>query len=113
MTEDIQKVITVALNNFEGTDLRKCFESLRTKTTCMGVYPDEVRIEVLTAVIMKNAVFRYVSTQFVPHKKHITSPLQSPVSSCYIRREVSMVVTMKITVFWDITPCGSCKNRQF
>jgi ribosomal protein S27E len=21
-------------------------------------------------------------------------------------------MTMKNTVFWDVTPCGSCKNRQ-
>jgi hypothetical protein len=20
-------------------------------------------------------------------------------------------VTMKISIFWDVTPCGSCKNR--
>jgi hypothetical protein len=24
-----------------------------------------------------------------------------------------MAVTMKNAVFWDITPCGSCKNRRF
>jgi hypothetical protein len=24
-----------------------------------------------------------------------------------------MAVTMKNTVFWDVTPCGSCKNRRF
>jgi hypothetical protein len=23
------------------------------------------------------------------------------------------VVTMKNGVFWDVTPCGSCKNRRF
>jgi hypothetical protein len=23
------------------------------------------------------------------------------------------VVTVKNVVFWDITPCGSCKNRRF
>jgi hypothetical protein len=23
-----------------------------------------------------------------------------------------MVVTMKNAVFWDLTPCGSCKNRH-
>jgi hypothetical protein len=29
-------------------------------------------------VTMKNAVFWDIKTQFVPHWKHITSPLQSP-----------------------------------
>jgi hypothetical protein len=24
-----------------------------------------------------------------------------------------MVLTMKNGVFWDVTPCGSCKNRRF
>jgi hypothetical protein len=24
-----------------------------------------------------------------------------------------MVVTMKNVVFWDVSPCGSCRNRRF
>jgi hypothetical protein len=24
-----------------------------------------------------------------------------------------MAVTVKNVVFWDVTPCGSCKNRRF
>jgi hypothetical protein len=27
--------------------------------------------------------------------------------------EVSTAVTMKNALFWDVTPCGSCKNRRF
>jgi hypothetical protein len=27
---------------------------------------------------MKNAVFWAIKTQFIPHRKYITSPLQSP-----------------------------------
>jgi hypothetical protein len=30
-----------------------------------------------------------------------------------VRFEVFMAVTMKNGVFWDATPCGSCKNRRF
>jgi hypothetical protein len=29
---------------------------------------------------LKNAVFWDINTQFVPHRRHITSPLQCPVS---------------------------------
>jgi hypothetical protein len=29
----------------------------------------------------------------------------------FVRFEVSTEVTMKKGVFWDVTPCGSCKNR--
>jgi hypothetical protein len=31
----------------------------------------------------------------------------------YVRFEVFTVVTMKNGVFWDVTTCGSCKNRHF
>jgi hypothetical protein len=31
----------------------------------------------------------------------------------YVRFEVFTVVTMKNGVFWNVTPCGSCKNRRF
>jgi hypothetical protein len=31
----------------------------------------------------------------------------------YVRFEVFMAVTMKNGVFWDVTPCGSYKNRHF
>jgi hypothetical protein len=30
-----------------------------------------------------------------------------------VRFEVFTAVTMKNYVFWDVTPCGSCKNRRF
>jgi hypothetical protein len=29
-----------------------------------------------------------------------------------VRFEVFMAGTMKNGVFWDVTPCGSCKNRR-
>jgi hypothetical protein len=31
----------------------------------------------------------------------------------YIRFEVLTAVTMKNDVFWNVTSCGSCKNRRF
>jgi hypothetical protein len=51
---------------------------------------------------MKNAVFWDIETQFVPHRRHITSPLQFPAGKCYVRFEVFTAVTMKNVVFWDI-----------
>jgi hypothetical protein len=46
---------------------------------------------------MKNVVFWDIKTQLVLHRRHITSPLQSPGGF-----EVFTVVTMKNVVFWDI-----------
>jgi hypothetical protein len=53
------------------------------------------------AVFMKNIVSWDTKTQFVPHRRHITSLLQNSADECYIRFEVFTAVTMKI-VFWDI-----------
>jgi hypothetical protein len=33
-------------------------------------------------------------------------------SKFYVRFEVFPAVTMKNGVFWDVTLCGSCKNRR-
>jgi hypothetical protein len=52
---------------------------------------------------MKNVVFWDIRTQFLPHRRHITSPLQSAAGYCYIRFEVFTAVTMKNVVFWDVT----------
>jgi hypothetical protein len=38
-----------------------------------------VRFEVFTAVTMKNVVFWDIKTQFLPHRRHFTSPLQGPI----------------------------------
>jgi hypothetical protein len=46
---------------------------------------------------MKNVVFWDIRTQFVLHRRHITSPLQIPAS--YVRFEVFMSVNMKNAVF--------------
>jgi hypothetical protein len=39
---------------------------------------NHVRFGVPTEVTMKNVVFWDTKTQFVPQRRHITSPLQSP-----------------------------------
>jgi hypothetical protein len=63
-----------------------------------------LRFEVFTAVTMNNVIFWDIKPQFVRHRKHITSPLQSPASYCYVRSEVFTAVTMKNVIFWDIKP---------
>jgi hypothetical protein len=37
---------------------------------------NSVRFEVFTAVTMKNAIYCDIKTQFVPHRRHIKTPLQ-------------------------------------
>jgi hypothetical protein len=62
---------------------------------------------------MKHLCFWDIQILFVPHRKYITSPLQSSAGKCYVRFEVFMEVTMKNAVIWDAVPCGSCKSRRF
>jgi hypothetical protein len=59
---------------------------------------------------MRNAIFWDIKPQFVLHRRHLTSPLQKTASESYVRFEVFTAVTVNNTVFWDVTPCGCCKN---
>jgi hypothetical protein len=49
----------------------------------------------------EDVVFWDIESQFILHWRHITSPLQSPASKCYVRF-VFTSVTMKNAVFGDI-----------
>jgi hypothetical protein len=62
---------------------------------------------------MKNVVFRDIKTQFVLHWEHTISLLHRSASEIYARFDFLTAVTMKNAVFWDVTPCGSCKNLRF
>jgi hypothetical protein len=39
--------------------------------------------------------------------------ISNEVEKFRVRFEVFTGVTMKNGVFWDVTPCDSCKNRSF
>jgi hypothetical protein len=41
---------------------------------------NDVKFEIFGPVTMKNVVFWYIKTQFVPHRRHIAFPLQIPAS---------------------------------
>jgi hypothetical protein len=30
-----------------------------------------------------------------------------------VKFDIFMAVTMKNAIFWDVAPCGSCKNQRF
>jgi hypothetical protein len=51
---------------------------------------------------MKNTVFWDIKAQFLPHRKHITSLLQSPGGQFYVGFGVLTAVTTMKAVFWDI-----------
>jgi hypothetical protein len=42
----------------------------------------------------------------------LTTTLRNYVN-IHVRFEVFTAMIMKNGVFWDVTPCGSCKNRPF
>jgi hypothetical protein len=45
--------------------------------------------------------------------QNFVSPMLQQLSFSPVRFQVFTAVTMKNGVFWDVTPCGSCKNRRF
>jgi hypothetical protein len=58
-----------------------------------------VRVDVSIAVTMRIAAFWDIKPQFVPHRRHMKSTLQSPAAKCYVRFEVVSAITMKNAVF--------------
>jgi hypothetical protein len=53
------------------------------------------------AVTVMN-VFWDIKTEFLPHMRHITSSLQSPIGQCYVRFEVFRAENVKNALFWDM-----------
>jgi hypothetical protein len=43
----------------------------------------------------------------------VNSDINFTNEKCCVRFEVSTAVTTSNAVFWDVTLCGSCKNRHF
>jgi hypothetical protein len=74
-----------------------------------------------------NAVTRMIpaskglpSSAYCWHHRHLRADCLDNVGSSVwnnpkgcVRFQVFTAVTMKNGVFWDVTPCGSCKNRRF
>jgi hypothetical protein len=76
----VMKVTAVAATR----DVYSCFPRTALECAQQGSLTDLLnlretyaRLEVFTAVTMKNTVLSNIQTQFVLHRRHITSPLQS------------------------------------
>jgi hypothetical protein len=88
---DVPKHLTLLLAKLAQVNLEQRYSASEHASPAQGdllqvfrlviiavVNKDEncVRFEVFTAVTVKN-VFWDIKTQFIPHRRHITSPLQS------------------------------------
>jgi hypothetical protein len=62
---------------------------------------------------MTDAVFWDIEAKFLPHMKHITSPLQIPAGYSYVRFVDIMAVNKEKVILWNLTACVCCKNRRF
>jgi hypothetical protein len=66
------------------------------------------------AIIFWNIwAFKYLYWLICFNDNSLYLDLQIEQSLRYVRFEVFTAVTMKNGVFWDVTPCGSCKSRRF
>jgi hypothetical protein len=80
-----QSVVTALATERVGIAITMSIQIQAAVRTSPGAPPVinevlHVRFEVFTAVTMKNVVFWDIKTQFVLHRRHITSPLQIPAS---------------------------------
>jgi hypothetical protein len=60
---------------------------------------------------MNTLKLKFLGECLVAHRKLEGTGYRNPRS--FVRLEVFTAVTMKKGVFWDVTPCDSCKNRRF
>jgi hypothetical protein len=88
---------------------------IKSRNISRGVREEFTRCKIwdFPGVTVKNAVFWDIKTQFLPYRKHITPPLESPASYCCVRFQVITTMTMKNALFWDVMPCVFCKDRRF
>jgi hypothetical protein len=68
--------------------------------------------ECCTPVVCNLFCSRIPQTQFL-FNVVLSKLLVYNSSYVHVRFEVFTAVTLKNGVFWDVTPCGSCKNRRF
>jgi hypothetical protein len=79
--EEIQELFTRFDTDQSGSiNMEEFLVAIRVRLNGHYLLMHCVRFEVLTAVNVKNVVFWDIKTQFVLHRRHITSPLQSPAS---------------------------------
>jgi hypothetical protein len=76
MSQEVEELILMNICLTSDTEMeistRKISISLRIRVTELN----HVRFQFLTAATMKDIVFLDIRTHFVPHRRHITSPLQ-------------------------------------
>jgi hypothetical protein len=90
-------------NRSEHNETHKYKKYNNTTQTFTGLYKRAQKTRTrLQEESDNNVVFWDIKTQFVLHRRHITSLLQSPASYCHVRFEVFTAVTLKNVVFWDI-----------
>jgi hypothetical protein len=68
--------------------------------SCASVPPYAFMAWCLTILRMPSAILVCAGTPLLSHK-------------CSKRTDYCMLKTLKNGVLWDVTPCGSCKNRRF
>jgi hypothetical protein len=61
-------------------------------------------------ILLIKVTYSGILTSF--YHKH-TCTYRGGTKISHVRFEVFTTVTMKNAVFWDVTPCGSYKNRHF
>jgi hypothetical protein len=71
------------------------------------------RLDIGEEESLNNSGNRIRTVELVPRSNTTPSSQMDNDNKSDVRFEVFTAVTMKNGVFWDVTPCGSCKNRRF
>jgi hypothetical protein len=87
------------------------FQGTHQTSVHLRWHEDGNRFSCRNAVFCRYLEFRTTGKMCKPSDCACYRPVLEPFRFC-VRFEVFTAVTMKIAVFWDVTPCGSCRNRR-
>jgi hypothetical protein len=95
------------------------YRCIRVQVPPLHTSPTIRRWSQLTHLHVNAFLTKFIAHYYTAAGKHFTfAQLHFRVNLlsnfCYsVRLVVFTAVTMKNCVFWDVTPCGACKNRRF
>jgi hypothetical protein len=109
-------------NPFSNTILKnRTMDNFQKDNNCIKI-PSLSTISVAGVAIWSQTNFGYTGRHYFRSgnfPRISTAHSVSAIFKCILvavfceRLEVFTAVTMKNGVFWDVTPCGSCKSRRF
>jgi hypothetical protein len=114
LTYEIQLWVTASTSNIEILDHFQSKDLLMTVDPPWYVPNAVIRTDLQTPTVKEVRHYRsQYSARLSVHPNELIVNLKAQPDNRRLRRHLRNDLSTKNAVFWDITPCGSYKNRSF